>query len=54
VFDVEDAAGVHERLARHHIGIDRRDRRLRFGFGVYQEPGDVDRMLEALPRALVG
>jgi kynureninase len=53
-FDVDDAATLHARLADNHIAIDRRDRRLRFGFGVYQEPGDVDRLLEALPRALVG
>jgi kynureninase len=52
VFDVDDAETTYDRLAAAHIAIDRRDRRLRFGFGVYHEPSDVDRLLEALPRAL--
>lgn len=53
-FDVDGAAEIHERLAAAHVAIDRRDRRLRFGFGVYHEPEDVDRLLEAVSRALVG
>jgi selenocysteine lyase/cysteine desulfurase len=52
VFDVDDAAGIFAKLGESHIAIDRRDRRLRFGFGVYHEEADVDRLLEALPRAL--
>lgn len=54
VFDVEDAAAMYARLAERHIAIDRRDRRLRFGFGVYHEEADVERLLQALPAALVG
>jgi kynureninase len=53
-FDVDDAAGLYARLAAQNVAIDRRDRRLRFGFGVYHEAGDVDRLLEAVSRALVG
>lgn len=52
VFDVDGAAQMYAKLGEHHIAIDRRDRRLRFGFGVYHEEADVDRLLEALPRAL--
>jgi selenocysteine lyase/cysteine desulfurase len=52
VFDVDGAAETHARLAANGIAIDRRDRRLRFGFGVYHDESDVDRLLEALPRAL--
>jgi len=34
------------------VAIDRRARRLRFGFGIYHSPADVDRLLEAVARAL--
>jgi selenocysteine lyase/cysteine desulfurase len=34
------------------IYVDRRDRRLRFGFGVYHDAEAVDRMLGALAAAL--
>lgn len=53
-FDVEDAAELYVRLSAQQVAIDRRDRRLRFGFGIYHEPADVDRLLEAVSRALVG
>jgi Selenocysteine lyase len=52
VFDVDDAEAVYNKLGAAHIAIDRRDRRLRFGFGVYHEASDVERLLETLPRAL--
>ena len=51
-FDVDDAGQVHERIAAQHVYIDRRDRRLRFGFGVYHSEHDVRLLLEALARAL--
>jgi kynureninase len=51
-FDVDDAAELYVRITAAHIAIDRRDRRLRFGFGIYHEAGDVDRLLEALARTL--
>lgn len=53
-FDVDDAATLYARLADHHVAIDRRDRRLRFGFGIYHEAEDVERLLEAVSRAVVG
>jgi len=52
VFDVDDAGARHRRISENRIGIDRRDRRLRFGFGVYHDDEQVDRLLVALSRAL--
>jgi selenocysteine lyase/cysteine desulfurase len=52
VFDVDDAKERYERITEAGIGIDRRDRRLRFGFGVYQDDEQVDRLLDALSRTL--
>jgi len=49
-FDLEDAAAAEAALARSNIRIDRRGRRLRFGFGVYQTAAEIDRLLERLPR----
>ena len=51
-FDVDDAGGKYQRLKDHHVVMDRRDRRLRFGFGIYHEPADVDRLLAAVAVAL--
>ena len=51
-FDVDHAAELHERIAAQGVYIDRRDRRLRFGFGVYHSEHDVRLLLEALARAL--
>ena len=51
-FEVDDAAGIYQRLKDHHVVIDRRDRRLRFGFGVYHDASDVDRLLAAVATAL--
>ena len=53
VFDVDDADGRYKRITEAGIGIDRRDRRLRFGFGVYHDDDQVDRLLETLSRTLV-
>ena len=50
-FDVDDAEGLHQRIAAEGITIDRRGRRLRFGFGVYQDERQVQRLVEALVRA---
>jgi kynureninase len=52
VFDVDDAEGRYRRITDAGIGIDRRDRRLRFGFGIYHDHGQVDRLLETLARTL--
>jgi selenocysteine lyase/cysteine desulfurase len=51
-FDVDDAEAIHKRIAAQNVVIDRRGRRLRFGFGVYQSEHDVRLLLEALSRAL--
>ena len=51
-FDVDRAEEKHARITAEHVVIDRRDRRLRFGFGIYQDEHDVRLLLEALARAL--
>jgi selenocysteine lyase/cysteine desulfurase len=51
-FEVDDAEGMQRRLAEQKILIDRRDRRLRFGFGVYHDEPEVQRLLDAVARAL--
>ena len=51
-FDLDDAQDTQERLSAHGIYIDRRDRRLRFGFGVYHDEAAVDALLEAVARSL--
>ena len=51
-FDVEHAEDVQRRLAAHGVYIDRRDRRLRFGFGVYHDEAAVDALLDAAGGAL--
>ena len=51
-FDVDDAQATHARLATQDVYIDRRDRRLRFGFGVYHDEAAVDALLEAIARSL--
>jgi len=51
-FDVDDAEDRYRRITAQNVIIDRRDRRLRFGFGVYHDEHDVRLLLEALSRAL--
>ena len=51
-FEVDGAEELHRRIAAQNVVIDRRDRRLRFGFGVYHDESDVDRLLDAVARAL--
>ena len=51
-FDVDGAEALHQRLAAQRILIDRRDRRLRFGFGVYHDEEMVHRLVAAVARAL--
>jgi selenocysteine lyase/cysteine desulfurase len=51
-FDVDDAEELHKRIAAEGVVIDRRARRLRFGFGVYHSEHDIRLLLEALSRAL--
>ena len=40
------------RLTRPFVGRSERGRRLRFGFGVYHDASDVDRLLAAVRAAL--
>ena len=51
-FDLDGAEEVERRLAAHGVLIDRRGRRVRFGFGVYQDDAFVDRLLERTRAAL--
>lgn len=51
-FDVDDAEDRYRRIAAQGITIDRRGRRLRFGFGVYHDEAQVLRLLDVLSRSL--
>ena len=51
-FETPEAGAIHQRLMDANIITDYRDDRLRFGFGLYQDEGDVDRLLEKLPSVL--
>ena len=51
-FDLDRAEDVERRLAAHGILVDRRGRRIRFGFGVYHDDAFVDRLLERTKAAL--
>ncbi len=50
-FRTERAGELHRALRGNGVITDHRGDRLRFGFGVYHEPGDVDRLL-AVVRSL--
>ena len=52
VFDVDGAEALNERLKKQQILIDRRDRRLRFGFGVYHDEEMVHALVRAVKRAI--
>jgi selenocysteine lyase/cysteine desulfurase len=54
VFDIDGAEALHRRLESQRILIDRRDRRLRFGFGVYHDEDMVHQLIAAVSRALAG
>jgi kynureninase len=51
-FDIDRAEDVHQRIQSRDVTIDRRDRRLRFGFGIYQDEAQVARLLERLASVL--
>ena len=51
-FDVDDAEELHQAILGAGIYIDRRGRRLRFGFGVYQDEAMVDALLVQVQRIL--
>jgi kynureninase len=47
-FDVPQAADVTAALARRGVVVDHRGSRVRFGFGVYHDATDVDRLIDRL------
>ena len=47
-FELSDAAQLQARLAEKEVLVDHRSHRLRFGFGVYHDAADIDRLLERL------
>lgn len=47
-FQTGDAARIDEALAARNILVDHRGDRLRIGFGIYQDEGDIDRLIDAL------
>jgi kynureninase len=46
----DDAAKIHDELRSRNVWTDVRGDRLRFGFGVYQDEGDIERLLQKLSR----
>ncbi len=50
-FEIEGAEDAHRRLSAQNITIDRRDRRLRVGFGVYHDEAEVHRLVETIARS---
>ncbi|HEX6093772.1 MAG TPA: hypothetical protein VFZ07_10495, partial [Dongiaceae bacterium] len=51
-FRSTDAGDLHKRLLAADIVTDYRGDRLRFGFGIYHDAEDVDRLMDALRRVL--
>lgn len=51
-YDVDNAEELHRRITAENVVIDRRERRLRFGFGVYHDEEDVHRLVAAVARSL--
>jgi len=47
-FETGHAARIDEELARNNIIVDHRGDRLRIGFGIYQDLGDVDQLVMTL------
>jgi selenocysteine lyase/cysteine desulfurase len=51
-FDVDGAEDLHAKIAAAGITIDRRERRLRFGFGIYHDAAQVEELLARLASAI--
>ena len=51
-FEAGDAEELHRKVTAAGIVIDRRDQRLRFGFGVYHDAAQVEELLRRLASAL--
>jgi selenocysteine lyase/cysteine desulfurase len=52
-FRTDAAADLHRRLLAADVVTDCRGDRLRFGFGLYQDDADVERLIEAVGRVLM-
>ena len=50
--DLDRAEEVHRAITAQNVTIDRRDRRVRFGFGIYQDEAQVARLLERIGSVL--
>jgi kynureninase len=50
-FEWDGASAMQEQLMAANIVTDRRDRRLRFGFGCYHTEAEIDAGLAAIRRA---
>ncbi len=53
-FESAQAKELHERLARDKIVTDVRGDRLRFGFGIYHDPADIDLGVERIASSIGG
>ena len=51
-FRTEQAEAIHRRLLDAKVITDYRGDRLRFGFGIYHDPEDVERLIDVLAREL--
>ncbi|HZZ93870.1 MAG TPA: aminotransferase class V-fold PLP-dependent enzyme [Usitatibacter sp.] len=51
-FALGDAEDAYRRITAHGVTIDRRGDRLRFGFGLYHDEREVERLVEVVARAL--
>ena len=51
-FRSAEAGALHQRLLAADIVTDYRGDRLRFGFGIYHDAEDIDRLMDALRRVL--
>ncbi|HTO45164.1 MAG TPA: aminotransferase class V-fold PLP-dependent enzyme [Burkholderiales bacterium] len=48
------ASEAETALTKHHVSVDRRRDRLRFGFGIYHDEGFIDSLVERVREALAG
>ncbi len=52
-FETPDAAALYKALMAADVITDYRENRLRIGFGIYQDPDDVNKLVETLTTGLV-
>jgi len=51
-FALADAEEVHRRIVAANVTIDRRGDRVRFGFGLYHDEAEVERLIDVVAQAL--